>query len=76
MRRFLIAVVIGLGLVGGAAGGPAVAHNAGPCGQTDEPGHSEYAKHHVVALAHEGKLGAGGHNPGEHRGYSTCHESR
>ena len=72
MRRFLIAVVIGLGLAGGAAGGPAVAHYAEPCASTAEPGHSGYAKHHVVTLAQQGALGAGGHNPGEHRGFSSC----
>ncbi len=72
MRKFLIAVLIGLGLVGGAAGGPAVAHEAGPCAQTSDPGHSEYAKHHVVFRAHQGTLDAGGHNPGDHQGYSTC----
>ncbi len=72
MRKLFVAIVVGLGLVFGALAGPAVAHDAGPCGQTAEPGHSEYAKHHVVFRAHEGTLGAGEHNPGEHRGYSTC----
>ena len=56
-------------------GAPAFAHDAGPCADTGEPGHSGYAKHHVVANAHEGTLGAGGHAPGEHQGFSTCDPS-
>ncbi len=54
---------------------PAGAHNAGPCTATADPGHSEYAKHHVVFLAHAGTLGAGGHKPGSHQGFSACNPS-
>ena len=54
---------------------PGGAHNAGPCAQTDAPGHSEFAHHHVVFLAHQGALGAGGHTPGSHRGMSACDPS-
>jgi hypothetical protein len=50
-------------------GAPAFAHQA-PCEETAGPGHSEYAKHHVVPLAKSGELGAGGHIPGEHHGYA------
>jgi hypothetical protein len=50
-------------------GAPAFAHQA-PCDDTLGPGHSEYAKHHVVPLAQDGGLGAGGHKPGEHHGYA------
>ncbi len=50
-------------------GAPAFAHQA-PCEETAGPGHSEYAKHHVVPLAKAGELGAGGHKPGEHHGYA------
>jgi len=39
------------------------------------PGHSDYAMAHIVPLAHEGMLGAGGHIPGEHHGYSLCNPS-
>jgi hypothetical protein len=72
MRKRLIAVVIGVGLAVGSLAGPAAAHDAGPCGATVDPGHSEFAIHHVVALAHDGELGAGGHAPGAHQGYSSC----
>ena len=50
-------------------GAPAFAHQA-PCEETAGPGHSEYAKHHIVPLAKAGGLGAGGHIPGEHHGYA------
>ena len=75
MRKLFVALVVGLGLVFGAVAGPAVAHDAGPCGdpnEPDEPGHSEFAHHHVVFFAHEQEIGAGGHAPGEHQGYSVC----
>lgn len=72
MRKRLIAVVLGLGLAVGSVAGSVAAHIAGPCVATEEPGHSEYAKHHIVVLAHAGDLGAGGHVPGEHQGYSLC----
>jgi hypothetical protein len=51
---------------------PASAHDAGPCNDAGGPGHSDYAQHHIVFNAHEGTLGAGGHKPGSHRGYSAC----
>ncbi len=72
MRKLLIAALVGFGLVVGAAVGPAAAHDAGPCAETSDPGHSEYAQHHVVFHAREGSLGAHGHAPGEHQGYSIC----
>jgi hypothetical protein len=50
---------------------PAFGHDAGPCTPSEEPGHSEYAHHHVVpAVGQESD-----HYPGEHRGYSTCNPS-
>ena len=48
-------------------GAPAFAHNAGPCAQTAEPGHSEYAKHHILPAVPES-----GHVPGTHKGFSLC----
>ena len=51
---------------------PAAAHQAGPCEPSDDPGHSEYAQHHIVPLAQSGALGSGGHVPGEHQGFSSC----
>ena len=53
-------------------GAPAFAHQA-PCEETVGPGHSEYAKHHIVPLAQQQGLGAGhegGHVPGHHQGYA------
>ena len=67
LRAFLIASVVAL-----ATALPIGAHQA-PCGDPlePEPGFSEYATHHVVPLAQERLLGAGGHIPGvEHRGYA------
>ncbi len=59
--------------------GPAfAAHNVGPCGNPTvaaEPGHSEFAKHHIVPLAQSGVPGADRHVPGEHRGFSACNPS-
>ena len=55
---------------------PAGAHETGPCGGTPtDPGHSEFARHHIVPKAQAGTLGAGGHKPGSHRGFSACNPS-
>jgi hypothetical protein len=52
---------------------PANAHSEHPCNDSGGPGHSDYAQHHIVPLAHVGALGDGGHKPGSHHhGYSTC----
>ena len=70
MRKlFLIALVILIALV---AVVPALAHNAGPCEDTDDPGHSEYAQHHISFLAKQGGIGGDGHVPGTHQGFSAC----
>ncbi|HZD23839.1 MAG TPA: hypothetical protein VE569_10625 [Acidimicrobiia bacterium] len=62
----------------------ALAHNAGPCDGTDDPGHSEYAEHHIAFLAKQGGIGGpvtpgsdpltfDGHVPGVvHQGFSAC----
>jgi hypothetical protein len=47
-------------------------HQAGPCTPSEDPGHSEYAQHHIVVLAQAGMLGNGGHVPGEHNGFGGC----
>ena len=58
------------------AAAPAFAHQTGnPCFEGTDPGHSEFAQHHVVPAAQEGQLGEGGHKPGEHRGFSACNPS-
>lgn len=70
LRRLLLVLTILLALA--AFSLPAMAHQAGPCGATEDPGHSGFAQHHIVPFAQEGMLGDGGHKPGAHRGYSLC----
>jgi hypothetical protein len=74
MRRRFIAVLVLAMMSALTFSAPAFAHQAGPCAPTNEPGHSEFAQHHVVPAAQEGELGEGGHNPGEHRGFSGACE--
>jgi hypothetical protein len=50
---------------------PVFAHDAGPCGGSGQ----DYAQHHVVPNATSGMLGAGGHVPGTHHGFSACNPS-
>lgn len=73
MRKFLMTfMLVGLMMV---AAIPAFAHATGPCADSDgdgQPSGAEYARHHIVAMAHEGALGNGGHKPGAHRGFSFC----
>jgi hypothetical protein len=61
-----VAVLLALALAS-----PTAAHDAGPCGDAGGPGHSDFAQHHV----REAVPGPGGHNPGQHQGYSTCNPS-
>ena len=51
---------------------PAFAHAVGnPCAAAETgPGHSGFAKHHVVPLV--GGPGGTEHNPGTHQGFSNC----
>ena len=72
-RALAVAFVSALMLVMMAA--PAFAHQAGPCAPSADPGNSEFAKHHIVPFAQEGELGAGGHKPGTHQGFSFCNPS-
>lgn len=69
MRRLIVTLslstVLTLGLVGVAFGHTG---DGDPCATT-AAGHSAYAHHHIVVLAHDQGLGAGGHIPGEHMGY-------
>jgi hypothetical protein len=44
-------------------------HEGDPCNAEGHPGHSEYAQHHIVPLAHEQELGQE-HKPGSHQGYA------
>lgn len=50
----------------------ASAHAAPPCNDSGDPGNSDYARHHISALAKDGALGNDGHKPGSHRGFSVC----
>jgi hypothetical protein len=52
-------------------GAPAFAHDAGPCNDSGEPGHSDFAQHHVVPVVGQ----ESDHNPGEHQGFSSCNPS-
>jgi hypothetical protein len=74
LRKWMFALMIAAPLA--LAGvGVSSAHNAGPCNDADgdgSPSGFEFATHHIVALAHEGELGAGGHIPGHHQGFSLC----
>lgn len=48
-----------------------------PCFDADgdgSPSGFEYAKNHIVPLAHDGVLGQG-HKPGSHHGFSLCNPS-
>ena len=75
MRRLLVLAAITASALVVAAGSGA---QAPPCNDTDgdgSPSGREYAQFHVVALAHGGLLGAGGHKPGEHHGFSLCDPS-
>ena len=72
MRKALILAPVAAMAFALSTAAPASAHTAHPCHDAGDPGHSDYAKHHIVALAHEGALGNGGHKPGHHRGYSLC----
>jgi len=69
-KRLAVATVTVLATMTLAMG--ASAHSAPPCNDSGEPGNSDYAKHHIVALAKVGSLGHGGHIPGTHQGYSLC----
>ncbi len=69
MRRRIIAVVVLAMMSALMFSAPASAHQA-PCADELGPGHSEFAKHHIVPLANKGLLGQGGHIPGEHRGFA------
>jgi hypothetical protein len=51
------------------------AQGAPPCNDADgdgAPSGREYATNHVSAMAMEGMIGAGGHIPGSHQGFSLC----
>ena len=76
MRRrlttWLAMVVMTVMLLAAPAFAQGGGHEGEICEAPDHPGHSEYAKHHIVPLAHadDERLGQD-HKPGkEHRGYA------
>lgn len=73
MRKLLIIVLVLLVALVSVV--PVFAHNAGPCNDSGEPGNSDYAQHHIVPLATTGGIGADGHVPGTHHGFSACDPS-
>lgn len=76
MRSRTLAAFVLAGTLALAAAAPASAHQAGPCTPSgSDPGHSEFAQHHIVPLAQEGALGAGGHLSGTHMGFGGCNPS-
>ena len=76
MRKKILAAVFAAALLMALAvpmfGGAAYADDRGPCNDSGEPGNSDYAVHHIRFNAKNGSLGAGGHIPGTHQGYSIC----
>jgi hypothetical protein len=81
MKRNLLIVLLIL-VISLVAVVPAFAHGAPPCNDSGDPGHSDYAKHHITFLAHNGDLGQVDHDgdgvshvPGSHQGYSLCNPS-
>ena len=71
MRKLIfIALIL---IVALAAVLPAAA--APPCNDTNgdgSPSGYEYAQYHIRPAAQAGTLGAGGHIPGTHQGFSVC----
>lgn len=78
MKR-LVLLVLGLTLSMaflGVIAQPAQA--APPCNDADgdgSPSGQEYAQNHIRPLATTGGLGADGHKPGSHHGFSVCNPS-
>ena len=68
MKRLVAAICAG-SVVALAVAAPASAQC--PAGPDGDPGRSEFAKQHIVPLAHAGMLGQD-HKPGTHRGASEC----
>jgi hypothetical protein len=78
-KLLVIVLVIALALI---AVVPAFAHSAPPCNDSGDPGNSDYAMHHIRALALEGDMGKVDHDgdgishaPGAHKGFSLCNPS-
>jgi hypothetical protein len=73
----LAATILLTGALVVGSGGAALAHQAGPCTDSDGDGEfsgREYAEHHIVQGAHDGIIGHE-HKPGSHHGFSLCNPS-
>ena len=74
MKRTMLIVLIVM-IIALVSVFPAFADQLGPCNEGSGEGNSNYAKHHIVVHAKNGALGAGGHIPGSHQGFSACDPS-
>jgi hypothetical protein len=72
MNKRVVALGAGIVMALSIAAPASADHQAGPCTPSEDPGHSEYAQHHIVVLAEAGALGNGGHIPGDHHGFGGC----
>lgn len=83
MRKAALVLLLTLVMVAALPALTALAHNVGPCNDgtttvasvADGATGLSYATHHIVSLAKAGELGAGGHIPGTHHGFSACDPS-
>jgi hypothetical protein len=77
LKSILVLVVVLIALataVPAFANGPDFPDPEGPCfdAGADGPDGVDYAHYHIVPRAITGALGAGGHVPGAHKGFSLC----
>lgn len=83
MRKAALILALTLAMVVGLPAAIGFAHNVGPCNDgsvsvdsvEDGATGRNYAEHHISFAAKAGALGAGGHKPGTHQGFSACNPS-
>ncbi len=69
MRRNLARAIAAAALIGGVSFGSAGAASAGHCADQGGPGNSDFAAHVKASN------GPGGHDEGDHKGWSSCQET-
>lgn len=69
MRRRLACSIAAAAMIGGASLASAGAASAAHCTDSGGPGNSDFTSH-VKASS-----GPGGHNEGDHKGWSSCQET-
>ncbi len=69
MRRHLIRSLAVVAIVGGMSAGLTGPASAAHCTDSGGPGNSDFAAHVQASK------GPGGHNEGDHQGWSTCQET-